>query len=54
MAHSGHKGRLEDEIDIQKGVLSKMLKENEAFRSLESYERKLKELEDSWFASKTF
>ena len=54
MADSGHKSRLEEEIDNQKGILSKMLKENEAFNSLETYKRKLRELEESWFSGKTF
>ena len=54
MADSGHKSRLEDEIDIQKGILWKMQKENEAFKSLETYQQQLKELENKWFPSKTF
>ena len=54
MADSGHKNTVEDEIDKQKRILSKMQKENEAFNSLDTYQQKLKELENRWFASKTF
>lgn len=54
MANSGHRNRLEEEIAFQTRELRKSEEANEHFLSLEKNQQKLRELEDSWFSSKTF